>query len=97
MYTWTVSRGIVLSGAGTNQISVRWNAPGIDTVQVSVRSAAGCINDSILPVSVNTTLQPVITSNKPPDFVQATASHWMQARGMLRTNGRRALHRGSFQ
>jgi hypothetical protein len=42
-YSWEVSPGnTIVSGAGTNQISVAWNTSGIQWVKVSYTNAAGC-------------------------------------------------------
>ncbi|MBL0176525.1 MAG: PKD domain-containing protein [Ignavibacteria bacterium] len=64
-FTWSSSRGSIRSGAGSNMVTIRWSQPGADTVRVTVASAAGCTRDTMMIVAVNTTLQPVITANRP--------------------------------
>ncbi len=42
-YDWSVSAGgVITSGAGTNQITVAWNNPGSESVNVSYMDVNGC-------------------------------------------------------
>jgi hypothetical protein len=55
-YVWTLSAGgTLVTGAGTNNISVIWNTPGAQSVSVTYTNLAGCVpaSPTILNVSVN--------------------------------------------
>ncbi|MEI6683957.1 MAG: T9SS type A sorting domain-containing protein [Bacteroidota bacterium] len=55
-YVWTVSAGgTILSGTGTNAISIQWNTAGAQTITVNYNSAAGCpaLTPTSFPVTVN--------------------------------------------
>ena len=54
-YFWTVSaNGTVVSGQGTNSITVQWNTAGPGTVQVTeTDTSTGCSGSNVLPVTVN--------------------------------------------
>ena len=46
-YTWIVSSGgEIVSGAGTNTVSVVWNTSGAQTISVTYGNAAGCLAPS---------------------------------------------------
>lgn len=61
-YVWTVSAGgTVLTGAGSNSITVRWNTSGAQTVSVlETASAGGCSATATLNVTVGQT--PTLTA-----------------------------------
>jgi hypothetical protein len=53
---WTASNGIVVGGQGTNIAQVSWGATaGLGIVKVKVTSAAGCIDSTILDVTIGST------------------------------------------
>lgn len=57
-YTWTISAGgTITSGAGTNAITVAWNATGSQTVSVNYANASGCA--APLPTVYNVTVNPL--------------------------------------
>ncbi len=63
-YTWTISAGgTITAGAGTNSITVTWNALGAQTISLNYSNAAGC--RAATPVVFNITVAsrpiPVIT------------------------------------
>jgi uncharacterized delta-60 repeat protein len=41
-YSWEVTGGIIVDGAGTSQITVLWGTPGAGTVSVTETTAEGC-------------------------------------------------------
>jgi hypothetical protein len=47
-YSWEVTGGEIISGAGTSQVSVMWGNPGPGTLQVSEVNEAGCEATSAL-------------------------------------------------
>jgi len=53
-YFWTVSsNGTIVSGQGTNSITVQWNTAGPGTVQVTeTYTSTGCTGTNVLPVTV---------------------------------------------
>jgi hypothetical protein len=65
-FTWSSTRGTLTSGAGTAQVTMRWTTAGRDTVRVTVSNAEGCTRDTSLFVTVNTSLQPVIGTDRDP-------------------------------
>jgi hypothetical protein len=67
-YDWSVSgtaSGVIVSGAGTSTIRVKWGPSGNGIVRVVVVSKSnGCATSSELQVRVGTDLIPVITANR---------------------------------
>lgn len=41
-YTWNVTGGTIIAGAGTHEITVKWGAPGMGYVNVTEENADGC-------------------------------------------------------
>jgi len=59
-YQWSVSGGGTITGGGTindNTVTVTWNTPGLQTVNVNYQNAIGC--SAILPVVYNVTVNPL--------------------------------------
>lgn len=57
-YTWTISAGgSIVSGAGTNAITVQWTTTGSKTVTVNYASSSGCL--ALAPASLAVTVNPV--------------------------------------
>ncbi len=55
-YAWTVTLGAIVSGTGTNNITVNWGAlVGVGSVQVTETNSLGCVG---AVVSLNVSLQP---------------------------------------
>lgn len=53
-YNWFVNGGSILSGNGSNTVTVNWNGSGNATVSVVETDSLGCIGDTVvLPVNVN--------------------------------------------
>ncbi len=57
-YAWTVTGGTLVSGAGTNNITVNWSASGTGNISVIETTSTGCVgiavNKIITIASVNT-------------------------------------------
>ena len=57
-YTWTVTNGVIVSGQGTNSVTILWASTGIGSVSVIETTAEGCVgteltqNVVVVPVSV---------------------------------------------
>jgi len=47
-YTWTVNNGVIVSGQGTNSITVLWGAEGVGSVTVAETTADGCVGDEVI-------------------------------------------------
>ena len=63
-YQWNVSAGgTITSGAGTNAITVTWNATGAQNVSVNYQNSLGCSASAptVFAVTVNASPAPVIT------------------------------------
>lgn len=63
-YTWTVSAGgTITAGAGTANVTVKWNTPGSQSVSVTYTNAGGCAAaaPTTYAVTVNTAPVPTIT------------------------------------
>ncbi|MCX6246802.1 MAG: GEVED domain-containing protein [Bacteroidetes bacterium] len=57
-YVWGISAGgVIISGQGTNSITVNWNTPGTQCVNVNYNNAAGCAG--LIPGSFCTTVNPM--------------------------------------
>jgi trimeric autotransporter adhesin len=57
-YTWSVSSGgIIVSGAGTNQVTVAWPTAGTQTISVGYTNTNGCT--SFTPTIKNVVVNPV--------------------------------------
>ena len=65
-YNWIISAGgIIQSGAGTNSVSVLWNANGNQTISVSYTASTGCSTmvPTVYNVSVNALPVPSVTGS----------------------------------
>ena len=64
-YNWSVTGGVVTTGAGTNVISVTWGTTaGAGSISVTVTNpATSCSTTTTLPVSINATPNPNITGS----------------------------------
>ena len=51
-YTWTIINGSILSGQGTNQVSVEWNVNLQGSIQVIGENQFGCLDTSVQTVSI---------------------------------------------
>jgi hypothetical protein len=63
-YNWNISAGgLITAGAGTNTITVTWNAIGAQTISVNYANANGCTAAApvVYPVTVNSGAAPTIT------------------------------------
>lgn len=78
-YSWTVSSGgTLVSGQGTNQVTVRWDAPGNQSLTVNYNNVFGCpgVNPASFTVGVNPL--PVTAITAQPGPVCATHQHGFQ-------------------
>lgn len=83
-YIWTISSGgTIVSGAGTNAITVLWNATGSQWVAATYTNANGCLPQA--PVTFNVTVNPApvptIGSNNNP-CVGSTGNMYYTETGM---------------
>jgi hypothetical protein len=65
-YVWGISAGgVITAGAGTNAITVTWNATGAQSVSVNYTNANGCTATApvVYPVTVNSGAAPTITGS----------------------------------
>jgi hypothetical protein len=60
-YNWTVTSGSIVSGSGTNSISVLWNTSGSPSIGVKYNDAVSGCTSRLLPQTV-TTLQTITPS-----------------------------------
>ncbi|MEI7897929.1 MAG: hypothetical protein WCJ26_12900, partial [bacterium] len=63
-YTWNISAGgTILSGAGTNSVSVSWSTSVLHTIDVNYTNANSCVaaTATSLPVTVNPRPAPVVS------------------------------------
>ncbi|MFZ4706446.1 MAG: Ig-like domain-containing protein [Bacteroidales bacterium] len=75
-YVWSVSAGGTLaSGAGTNEISVTWNAIGNETVSVSYTNSSGCTATAPAFYTVNVSTQPVAAGTITGTPIVCESSH----------------------
>jgi len=64
VYTWTVSAGgTIISGAGTESITVQWTTSGAKTITVNYTNGGGCtaVSATILNLMVNPSPAPTIS------------------------------------
>jgi hypothetical protein len=47
-YTWAVNNGVVVSGQGTNSVTILWGAEGVGSVTVAETTADGCVGDEVI-------------------------------------------------
>ena len=69
-YSWQVTGGSIVSGAGTNAISVTWGAAGAGSVSVSYYTSGSCMLSSVKQVTIlsgnpTTTIKGYITYDNP--------------------------------
>jgi hypothetical protein len=60
-YTWTVNNGVIVSGQGTNSVTILWGAEGVGSVTVAETTSDGCIGDEVI-YDVN--VQCVVSGNE---------------------------------
>ena len=60
-YTWTVNNGVIVSGQGTNSVTILWGAEGVGSVTVAETTADGCVGDEVI-YDVN--VQCVVSGNE---------------------------------
>ncbi len=60
-YSWSATNGVVVSGQGTNSVSILWGAEGVGSVSVSETTADGCVGDEVI-YDVN--VQCVVSGNE---------------------------------
>ncbi len=63
-FAWTVNGGVIVTGQGTNTITVDWGASGAGSVLVSATNALGCVSE---PVSVSVNIVPLPAANAGAD------------------------------
>ena len=65
IYNWSVTNGIITGGAGTNTITVLWNATGASgSVQLTEATLAGCsVIATPYPVTINPVPAPAISGS----------------------------------
>ena len=83
-YIWTISPGgTILSGSGTNYITVSWTSAGPQNISVSYTNSAGCTAaaPTLFPVQVNPRPVPTITGPSNP-CVNATGNIYTTEPGM---------------
>jgi len=97
-YAWTVTGGQIVSGAGTNAVSVQWTATGNQTIDVTITTAGTtCAVDLTQNVTVEDTPAPSITGATPACTgstqtytTPAVAGHsyvWSHSSGGVATTG----------
>ena len=60
-YNWTVTNGVIVSGQGTNSVTILWGAEGVGSVSVAETTADGCVGDEVV-YDVN--VQCVVSGNE---------------------------------
>ncbi len=60
-YTWAVNNGVIVSGQGTNSVTILWGAEGVGSISVSETTADGCVGDEVI-YDVN--VQCVVSGNE---------------------------------
>ncbi|MDP4287093.1 MAG: hypothetical protein Q8922_04070 [Bacteroidota bacterium] len=79
-YEWTLSDGgTIASGSGTSNLGVTWQSAGTWTLELKETTTGGCIRDTTITVSVESSLHPQIVASGPltvcvGDSVVLTAS-----------------------
>ncbi|HNY03003.1 MAG TPA: T9SS type A sorting domain-containing protein, partial [Bacteroidales bacterium] len=84
-YNWAVSiGGTIVSGAGTNSITVLWPYAGNRTVSVSYTNSTGCVSPAptVYNVTINPAAVPTIGSGNNP-CVNSTNNQYITNSGML--------------
>ncbi len=84
-YNWAVSiGGTIVSGAGTNAITVLWPYAGNRTVSVSYTNPTGCmtVTPTVYNVTVNPAAVPTIGSSNNP-CINSTNNQYITNAGML--------------
>ena len=60
-FAWTVNNGVIVSGQGTNSVTILWGAEGVGSVSVAETTADGCVGDAVI-YDVN--VQCVVSGNE---------------------------------
>ncbi|MGV3599035.1 MAG: PKD domain-containing protein, partial [Bacteroidota bacterium] len=59
-FSWTVINGTIISGQGTNNVSILWGAAGVGNVSVTQTSSLGCDSTVAMPVRILYSPAPII-------------------------------------
>jgi len=51
-YEWSIENGSIISGQGTNSISIKWNSEEKGTITIKVTNELGCVDDNDLSISL---------------------------------------------
>jgi hypothetical protein len=60
-YTWTVNNGVIVSGQGTNSVTILWGAEGVGSVSVVETTGDGCVGGEVV---YNVNVQCVVSGNE---------------------------------
>jgi|GEM_PF-2125588 len=67
-YAWSVTGGVILSGAGTNSVNVEWNVLGTANINLTITDINDCLsNPSSLNITVIPTVIPSLSISAVPD------------------------------
>jgi uncharacterized protein (TIGR02145 family) len=76
-YTWTITGGTILSGAGTGTINVRWTSTGTQTLTVTYTDANSCnpLAATSRSITVNPLPAPAVTGSNSVCSLQANVAY----------------------
>ncbi len=70
-YNWAVTGGTIASGQSTNSININWGAIGTATIAITqTDTATGCLDNSVINVTIDNNLVPDVTASGPLAFCQ---------------------------
>jgi hypothetical protein len=52
LFDWTITNGVILSGQGTNSVSVIWSSTGKGLLKARINEAYTCYDSIFLPISI---------------------------------------------
>lgn len=81
-YVWTIVGGTIDSGNGTNSVTVTWNTPGAQSIDVSYTDGNSCPSDATVPYAVNVNALPTPTITGDATVCNLTTSSYSTEVGM---------------
>ncbi len=67
-YRWSITgTGTITGGANTPTVTIQWDASGGGTLGLTaINDSTGCRADTTIAVVIGSSLQPIVTANRPP-------------------------------
>ena len=78
-YYWSAVNGTIMSGQGSDSVTIQWNdaLAGSGTLTLIDSISGGCLDTTLVTISIDASLHPIVTANGPLGFCQGdSVSLW---------------------